>query len=113
MKEIAEEEVSQVWQQIEDYEEDIIEEIIPKQDAEQRNCTLEVMQAAGGSESSLFAGDLFEMYQSYCRIMGFKAVQTEFQMDFSINKGCKKGVLQIKGQDVYKHLKHESGVHKV
>ena len=71
------------------------------------------MQAAGGSESSLFAGDIFDMYKQYCRIMGFKAVQTEFQMDFSINKGCKKGVLQIKGQDVYKHLKHESGVHKV
>ena len=31
----------------------------------------------------------------------------------TINKGCKKGVLLVKGEDVYKHLKHESGVHKV
>ena len=45
--------------------------------------------------------------------MGFRAKQTEFQTDMSVNKGCKKGVLHITGQDVYKHLKHESGVHKV
>lgn len=31
----------------------------------------------------------------------------------SINKGCKSGSFFVSGQDVYKHLKHESGVHKV
>mmetsp|Transcript_29912 Transcript_29912/g.39771 ORF Transcript_29912/g.39771 Transcript_29912/m.39771 type:complete len:104 (+) Transcript_29912:39-350(+) len=31
----------------------------------------------------------------------------------SINRGCKKGVLYVTGQEVFKHLKHESGVHKV
>jgi peptide chain release factor 1 len=31
----------------------------------------------------------------------------------SINKGVKKGALKITGTDVFKHLKHESGVHKV
>ena len=71
------------------------------------------MQAAGGSESSLFAEDLFKMYQGYCRIMGFRATEIEFQQDMSIHKGCKKGVLSVKGENVYKHLKHESGVHKV
>jgi peptide chain release factor 1 len=45
--------------------------------------------------------------------MGFRAEQLEFMQDMSINKGCKKGVLKITGTDVYKHLKHESGVHKV
>ena len=74
MKDIAEEELEQVLEQIEEFTEEIIEEIIPKNDADQRDCTLEVMQAAGGSESSLFAGDIFDMYKQYCRIMGFKAV---------------------------------------
>ena len=45
--------------------------------------------------------------------MGFRAEQLEFMPDMSINKGCKKGVLKVTGTDVYKHLKHESGVHKV
>ena len=71
------------------------------------------MQAAGGSESSLFAEDLFKMYQGYCRGMGFRAQEREFQMDMSINRGCKKGVLYVTGEEVFKHLKHESGVHKV
>ena len=31
----------------------------------------------------------------------------------SINRGVKKGVIKVSGEDVYKHLKHESGVHKV
>ena len=58
--------------------EEIIEAILPKNDADQRSCTVEVMQAAGGSESSLFAEDLFKMYEGYCRLMGFRAQQLEF-----------------------------------
>ena len=98
---------------MEEHAEEVIDIILPKSDADQRNCTLEVLQAAGGSESSLFAEDLFKMYQSYCRAMGFRCQQIELQEDMSINRGVKKGVIKVSGQDVYKHLKHESGVHKV
>ena len=73
MKQIAREELEMVNDEIDEFTEEIVEEIIPKNDADGRNCTLEVMQAAGGSESSLFAGDLFEMYKAYCRISGFNA----------------------------------------
>jgi len=45
--------------------------------------------------------------------MGFRLKQLEFQSDISINKGCKSATFHISGEDVYKHLKHESGVHKV
>lgn len=45
--------------------------------------------------------------------MGFKCEQIELMQDMSINKGVKKGLLKVTGIDVYKHLKHESGVHKV
>jgi peptide chain release factor 1 len=86
---------------------------LPTSDADQRNCTIEVLQSVGGSESSLFAEDIFKMYQGYCRLMGFRVTILEMQEDMSINRGCKKGVLSVKGEDVYKHLKHESGVHKV
>ena len=46
-------------------------------------------------------------------MMGFRCEQLELQQDMSINKGVKKGVLKVSGENVYKHLKHESGVHKV
>jgi peptide chain release factor 1 len=75
---------------------------------------LEVRQAAGGSESSLFAADLATMYKAYCQRKGWRCVQEDYQVDFAIHKGCKLGVFKITGNgDVYKHLKHESGVHKV
>ena len=86
---------------------------MPTSSADKRNCTVEVLSAAGGSESSLFCEELFNMYKAYCRLIGFKAEQVDFQEDFSINKGCKKGVLHVSGTDAYMHLKHESGVHKV
>ena len=54
------------------YSQDIVEVIIPKVDADKRDCQLEVQSAAGGSESSLFAEDLVEMYKNYCRLMGFR-----------------------------------------
>jgi len=39
-------------------------------------------------------------------------IEEHFSSDFHINKGCKSGIFKIIGEDVYKHLKHESGVHK-
>ena len=74
MKEIAKEEYEEVQEQMEEFLEEIVEEILPKSDADQRNCTIEVMQAAGGSESSLFAGEIFSMYKQYCQLMGFRAM---------------------------------------
>ncbi len=73
LKEIAREELESLEEQIEELADEIIDVILPKSDADQRNCTIEVLQAAGGSESSLFAEDLFKMYQEYCRSMGFRA----------------------------------------
>ena len=58
--------------------EDIIDVILPKSDADQRDCQIEVLQAAGGSESSLFAEDLYKMYQGYCRMMGFRVQELHF-----------------------------------
>ena len=113
IRDMALQELKIFQEQVEEFAEEIVDVILPKSDADQRNCTIEVMQAAGGSESSLFAEDLFKMYQGYIRSMGFRFEQLEFQEDMSINRGCKKGVLKVTGEDVFKHLKHESGVHKV
>lgn len=52
--------------------------IVPVVDADQRDCKLEVQSAAGGSESSLFAEDLVEMYKNYCQVMNFRMKQLDF-----------------------------------
>ncbi len=99
--------------ELEDQAAEIIDIIIPKADADGRDCQLEIQSAAGGSESSLFAEDLVNMYRNYCQLMNWRFKQIDFQSDIAVGKGCKNGTFFISGTDVYKHLKHESGVHKV
>jgi len=78
MVDIAKEEMEGIEEQIDEQAEEIVEAILPKSDADARNCTMEIMQAAGGSESSLFAEDLYNMYKNYCRVMGFRFKELEF-----------------------------------
>ena len=61
-KELVKEEIEEIFEQIEEQAEDIVEVIVPENDSDKRDCTLEILQAAGGSESSLFAHDLMGMY---------------------------------------------------
>jgi peptide chain release factor 1 len=56
-----------------------------------KNITLEVKSASGGSESSLFAGDIYDMYKNYSENMGWKWEQLSFVNDFAIGRGCKNG----------------------
>ena len=84
------------------------------------NITLEVKSASGGSESSLFAEDILNMYRSYSENMGWNWEQISITSDFAIGRGCKSGkflnkigLARISGEYVYKHLKYEAGVHKV
>lgn len=112
MKALAEEEKEGVQDQLEELESQIEEEVIPKKEVDKKNCTVEVRQAAGGSESSLFAEDLVNMYKAYCLKRGFKYIEEEFTSDMAIQRGCKYCIFKVTGEYVYKHFKHESGVHK-
>ena len=58
---------------IEEIQEEIVDAILPETDADKQNqCTLEIMQAAGGSESSLFAEEIGNMYLTFCNKMNFR-----------------------------------------
>lgn len=99
---------------IEEIQEEIVSAILPVSEADKQNsCTLEIMQAAGGSESSLFAEDILNMYKNYCNILNFNFKELNFQKDMAIGKGCKYANCVIEGEGVYKIFKHECGVHKV
>ncbi len=85
--------------------------IVPPDPADSRNTIIEIRAGAGGSESALFAADLYRMYTRYAEARGWK-VET---MDSSPSDlgGFKDIVFGVTGTDVYKRLKHESGVHRV
>jgi peptide chain release factor 1 len=78
---------------------------------DERNVILEIRAGTGGDEASLFAGDLFRMYERFAARQGW---QTEI---LSINEGAKGGykeiVAEIRGRGPFAKLKFESGVHRV
>ncbi len=85
--------------------------IVPPEPTDSRNTIVEIRAGAGGSESALFAADLYRMYTRYAEAQGWQ-VET---MDSSSSDlgGFREIIFQINGQDVYKRLKYESGVHRV
>ena len=85
--------------------------LLPKDPNEGRNVILEIRAGVGGDEAGLFASDLFRMYSRYGEGRRWK-----FELlNLSQNEagGYKEVITLISGDDVYKRLKYESGVHRV
>jgi peptide chain release factor 1 len=85
--------------------------LIPKDAMDERNVILEIRAGTGGDEASLFAGDLFRMYERY-------AANERWKVEvISANEGTMGGykeiVAEIRGRGAYAKLKFESGVHRV
>jgi peptide chain release factor 1 len=78
---------------------------------DERNVILEIRAGTGGDEASLFAGDLFRMYERYAARQGWT---TEM---IAANEGSKGGykeiVAEVRGRGAFAKLKFESGVHRV
>jgi peptide chain release factor 1 len=85
--------------------------LVPPDPTDSRNTIVEIRAGAGGSESALFAADLYRMYCRYAEARGWK-IET-LDSNPSDLGGFKEIVFQISGADVYKRLKYESGVHRV
>ena len=85
--------------------------IIPPNSTDSRDTIVEIRAGAGGAESALFSADLHRMYIRYAESQGWKVEP----LDASASDlgGFKEVIFGIKGQDVFKKLKFESGVHRV
>ena len=85
--------------------------LLPKDEADKKNAIIEIRAGTGGLEASLFAGDLFKMYE---KVSNKKKWSLEI---ISISKseagGLKEVIASIKGSNIYSTLKYESGVHRV
>jgi peptide chain release factor 1 len=92
-------------------EQDIRLALIPKDAMDERNVILEIRAGTGGDEASLFAGDLFRMYERYAAKLGWK-VEVIAASEGTMG-GFKEIVAEIRGRGAYARLKFESGVHRV
>ena len=111
MRKIAESEKPQVQARIARLEQEIRVHLIPKDAMDERNVILEIRAGTGGDEASLFAGDLFRMYERYAAKQGWK-VEVISASEGTMG-GYKEIVAEIRGRGAFAKMKFESGVHRV
>jgi peptide chain release factor 1 len=85
--------------------------LLPKDAMDERNVILEIRAGTGGDEASLFAGNLFRMYERYAANQGWK-VEIVTASEGSMG-GFKEVIAEIRGRGAFAKLKYESGVHRV
>ncbi|WP_299253133.1 peptide chain release factor 1 [uncultured Cytophaga sp.] len=110
-REMAKEELETLATQKDELEIVIKELLIPKDPNDSKNIILEIRGGSGGDEASIFAGDIFRMYQRYCERMNWKMELIDATEGTS--GGYKEIICSVAGDDVFGKLKFESGVHRV
>src|SRR4051812_34152679 len=85
--------------------------LLPKDAMDDRNVMLEIRAGTGGDEASLFAGDLFRMYERFAALQGWR-VEVISASEGTMG-GFKEIIAEVKGRGAFAKLKFESGVHRV
>ena len=111
LKKMAEVELSALKSQNEINEKKLKLFLLPKDEADKKNAIIEIRAGTGGLEASLFASDLFKMYE---KVSNKKKWSLELiSISRSDAGGLKEVIASIKGNNIYSTLKYESGVHRV
>ncbi|HPD64731.1 MAG TPA: peptide chain release factor 1 [Bacteroidia bacterium] len=111
LRELAKADLEELLARKEPLEEKIKLMLIPPDPADNKNAIVEIRAGTGGDEASIFAGDLFKMYEKYAAAKGWKIEVVDFNPGST--GGFKEIIFEVSGQKVYGTLKYESGVHRV
>jgi peptide chain release factor 1 len=111
MRQVAQSEKLDLEERRTALEKEIRIQLIPKDAMDERNVILEIRAGTGGDEASLFAGDLFRMYERYAAKQGWKVEVVESSP--GTVGGFKEIIAEVKGRGAFAKLKFESGVHRV
>jgi peptide chain release factor 1 len=111
MKDMAEEEIASLAPREQAIEEEIKILLLPKDPNDDKNVILEIRAGTGGDEASLFAAEVFRMYQRFAEQHRWKIEL--LSMSESGVGGYKEVIAIIEGDRVYSQMKWESGVHRV
>jgi len=111
LAELAKEELKDTLAQLAETEAQLAEELTPKDPNDEKDIIVEIRAAAGGDEASLFGGELYRMYARWCEAHNYK---TELISESpSEAGGFKEIIFAVRGDNAYKNLKFEAGVHRV
>jgi peptide chain release factor 1 len=108
---MAKEELEKLSSEKERMEEEIRLMLIPADPEDGKNAIMEIRAGTGGDEASIFAGDLFRMYNKFCETKGWKVELVD--MTEGTVGGFKEIIFNIIGEGVYGQMTYESGVHRV
>ena len=111
MRSMAEAELETLQARVAELGQKIRVALLPKDAMDDRNVMLEIRAGTGGDEASLFAGDLFRMYERFAALQGWK-VEVISASEGTMG-GYKEIVAEVQGRGAFAKLKFESGVHRV
>ena len=111
LREMAAEEIEPLANERDRLANDVLRFMIPPDATDSRNSVMEIRGGAGGDEANIFAGDLFRMYSRYAETRGWRIeIMSSSPADVG---GFKEIIFNMTGEEAYKFLKFESGVHRV
>ncbi|HBM85504.1 MAG TPA: peptide chain release factor 1 [Opitutae bacterium] len=111
LREMANEELESLTAQREELVSSVLRAMIPPDPTDSRNSVMEIRGGAGGDEANIFAGDLFRMYSRYAERRGWRV--EVMSSNVADTGGFREIIFNMTGEEAYKYLKFESGVHRV
>src|SRR6266536_1868569 len=111
LRQMAQDEVARLEPLEQQIEDDLKILLLPKDPNDEKNVVLEIRAGTGGDEATLFAAEIFRMYNRYAESQKWKV--EVLSSSLSGVGGLKEAIAVIEGQKVYSKLKYESGVHRV
>jgi peptide chain release factor 1 len=111
LREYAQEELARLEEHLAKTEQDLKILLVPKDPNDQKNVILEIRAGTGGDEATLFAAEIFRMYNRYAETQRWK-VEVLSTSESSVG-GLKEVIAIIEGRGAFSQMKYESGVHRV
>lgn len=112
LQDMARAEIEELDSELKLTEEKLIEALTPTDPNNDRDVIIEIRAAAGGDESSLFAGELYRLYARWAETHNLKLELLTESANDSVG-GYKDITFALRGVEAYRQLKFEAGVHRV
>ncbi|XP_033835231.1 peptide chain release factor 1-like, mitochondrial [Periophthalmus magnuspinnatus] len=111
LRQLAEQEREACLHDIQVFRQKIVDLLIPEEDADLNDLVLEVTAGVGGQEAMLFTAEVFDMYQGFAHHHGWSFDVLEYMR--SDLGGLRRASASVSGDQCYKKMKFEAGVHRV
>lgn len=111
LAQMAQEEIPSLEKRLADLEQQLQIALLPPDENENRDAIIEIRGGTGGSEAAIFAADLYRMYNRYAEAAGLK--MEDLESSPSELGGFKEVIFRVSGENVFRKLRFESGVHRV